>query len=154
MINYYVPDPEFLATYNMGKDTVEQIATQWFGYPTQKVKAAGRTRDILVPETAPIVLAVINLAFSLSYIAFVTLGGFKKCHPYFRRMLVWMLVIWLTNFVFSVLASPIVLRYQVFPMIVTFTFLAMLQEFLIRFSFTNHKTEYYEKDIDPVVTAN
>ena len=132
IVNYYVPKTEFLGKYNMGKDTVEAIAKNWFGYPTNKVSPTGRVGQIGITEVFPILLAITNLVFILSLIGFALLGGFKKGNPTFNRTIAWTFIVWCSNVGFSVLASPIVLRYQVFPMIVTFTFMAILLSFIIR----------------------
>jgi len=137
MINYYVPSTEFLAIYNMGRDSVEDMASFWFGYKTNKITS----RDKLIAEVnfLPILLAIINLLFALSAVAFGALKGFKTSYPHFAKALPWMIIVWAANFCFSVLASPIVLRYQLFPMIITFTSLGLILEFLIRTAKTENK---------------
>ncbi|HEX9512834.1 MAG TPA: hypothetical protein VF939_20230 [Puia sp.] len=132
MINYYVPDTEFMGIYNMGRDTVEEIAKSWFGYKTNKIHSFASNERIMVVEVFPILLAIINLVFVLGFIGFLLLDGFKKSILYFSKSLKWVAVIWFGNFGFSVLASPIVLRYQVFPMIMAFAFLVLLIRFIIQ----------------------
>lgn len=130
IVNYYVPSPEFMNIYNMGKDTVEDLAKFWFNYKTNKVTVPNKQIGFM--DSYPIALAIINLVFVLSFVSFWLLEGFKKSGPYPSKALKWMGCIWLANFGFSVLASPIVLRYQVFPMLITFAFLGILIEFIHR----------------------
>jgi len=131
IVNYYVPNPEFLAVYNMGSDSVGDIAKYWFRYTTNKVPSGG-AQHIAVMELMPVAFAVVNLCFILTFLGFLVLGGMSKSSHSFRLIIQWITIIWGTNFLFSVFASPIVLRYQVFPIIFTFTFLLLLLEFLIK----------------------
>jgi len=48
------------------------------------------------------------------------------------RIIWYFMAIWVCNFGFSVLASPIVMRYQVFPFVTTVTFLLFLLHFIIQ----------------------
>lgn len=132
LINYYVPPAEFLGSYNMGSNTVDNIAKTWFGYKTNQVKTYFKNKEIKAVEIIPVLLALINLLFLLSTIGFLVLGGLKTCSLYFYRLLLLMLATWVINGCFSVFASPIVLRYQLFPMIITFTFTVLLSTFIIQ----------------------
>lgn len=130
MVNYYVPNTEFLGLNNMGSDSVQDMAKFWFHYKSSKITI--RSKEIGLAEVYPILLAVVNLLFVLSFLGFLILGGFKKASYFFTRTLLWFSFIWLSNFTFSVFASPIVMRYQVFPLTITLVWLVMLMEFLIR----------------------
>jgi hypothetical protein len=46
-----------------------------------------------------------------------------------------MLLVWISNLVFSVVASPIVLRYQAFPFIITLAFGGLLLGYVVKESF-------------------
>ncbi|WP_222596907.1 hypothetical protein [Chitinophaga pinensis] len=60
----------------------------------------------------------------------------RKWHLYFpsqfRSALLITLLFWAANLFFSVFASPIVLRYQLFNMAVTFAFVLPLVDFFLR----------------------
>jgi hypothetical protein len=141
LVNYYSPSPEFLATDNMGKDSVDQMAVVWFGYKTNKVKSLSKDRKIHLTEVFPPILAMINIVFFMSFLGFLFLGGFSKITPYYRKALILMLLVWVSNLVFSVVASPIVLRYQAFPFIITLAFGGLLLGYVIKESFVT-KEEY------------
>jgi len=137
IVRYYTPDPEFLHSYNMGSDSVEEIARFWFHFKTRKVRSGAK--DLPFISAFPITLALINLLFVLAFIGFAWLGGFRDtCIP-FRRTLSWVAIVWLANMGFSVLASPIVLRYQLFPMLFTFIFTALLLGYVVHKS-NSHST--------------
>lgn len=135
LMNYYSPATEFLAIDNMGKDSVDQMAVVWFGYKTNKVKSLSKNRHILLTEFFPPVLAMINIIFFLGFLGFLFLGGFAKISTYYRKALIIMLLVWISNLVFSVVASPIVLRYQAFPFIITLAFGGLLLGYVIKESF-------------------
>jgi len=146
IIKYYVPYAEFLASYNMYRDTVENIARSWFHYKTNKVKTSIKDKHIIIAEYIPISLALINLLFVLCFAGFVILNGFKKNIPYANKILCLVLGIWICNFVFSVLASPIVLRYQIFPMIITFTFMLILLTYIFQESKAQSCSKEHKKN--------
>lgn len=135
LLNYYSPFTEFLAIDNMRKDSVDQMAVVWFGYKTNKVKSLSKNRQIRLTEFFPTILAVINIIFFLGFLGFLSLGGFAKISTYYRKALILMLLVWISNLVFSVVASPIVLRYQAFPFIITLAFGGLLLGYIIKESF-------------------
>lgn len=136
LINYYSPTPEFLAIDNMGKDSVDEGAVLWFGYKKNKVTSLSKDRKIIVTGFFPPLLAMINIVFFLSFLGFLFLGGFARVTPYYKKALLIMLLVWIANLVFSVVASPIVLRYQAFPFIITLAFGGLLLGYMIKESFT------------------
>ncbi|PSL33540.1 hypothetical protein [Chitinophaga ginsengisoli] len=148
-INYYSPPTEFLGIYNMGSDTVDPGAVNWFGYKSNKVHHFSKNKIIILTAIFPLLLAMINVIFFFGFIGFVVLGGFSKVSPYYRAVLWIMLLIWLSNLAFSVFASPIVLRYQAFPFIFTLAFAGLLLEFVIRQSFQESKPK--KEEVEPVV---
>jgi hypothetical protein len=130
MVNYYAPSAEFMNIYNMGKDSVDDMARWWFSLKSKKVYSGNK--NIVLAEVFPIFLALVNLLFLLCFICVWSLGGFRRSEPGFSKALWCVAFIWLANFGFSVLASPVVLRYQIFPMIFTSVFMALMLEFIIR----------------------
>ena len=135
MVNYYAPSTEFLNIYNMGRDSADDMARWWFSLKTKKLHSGNK--NIPLAEFYPIFLAVANLLFLLCFICFWTLGGFRKTGAHLPRALWWTGLIWLANLGFSVTASPVVLRYQVFPMIFTSVFMGLMLEFIIRESWAS-----------------
>jgi hypothetical protein len=132
IIAYYVPRPEFMASYNMGKDTIDKSGVDWFQLKTNKVHSNTSDSTISVCDYFSIVLALINLLFVLSITGFILLKGFLKSDLLARKVYLLQLVVWLSNAGFSVFASPIVLRYQVFPMLITQTFMILFVNYMIQ----------------------
>ncbi|ACU57541.1 hypothetical protein [Chitinophaga pinensis] len=150
-LNYYSPPTEFLGIYNMGSDTVDPGAVSWFGYKSNKVHHFSKNKNIILTAIFPLLLAMINVIFFFGFIGFVILGGFSKVSPYYRKVLWVMLMIWLGNLAFSVLASPIVLRYQAFPFIFTLTFAVLLLGFVIQESRQESKPAEENPIPDPAI---
>jgi len=147
LVNYYSPPAEFLAVDNMGKDSVDQGAVFWFGYKTPKVTSLSKDRKIILTGFFPPILAMINIVFFLGFLGFLFLGGFATVNSFYKKALLIMLLVWLANLFFSVLASPIVLRYQAFPFIITFAFAGLLLGYVIKESFASQPVEYHKRPI-------
>lgn len=130
-INFYVPQTEFLASYNMHKDTVEYVAEVWFKYKTNKVHSNAKQKAITIAEYFPISFAAFNILFLMGAIGFVLLKGFKNKSDFFITALRISIMVWMFNFLFSISASPIVMRYQVFPLIITTAYSVLLLNCII-----------------------
>jgi hypothetical protein len=150
-INYYSPSTEFLGIVNMGSDIVDPGAVSWFGYKSNKVHHFSKDKNIYLTQAFPLLLAMINVIFFFGFIGFVILNGFSKVTPYYRKVLWLMVIIWLGNLAFSVLASPIVLRYQAFPFIFTLAFAVLLLGFVIQESMQETKPAEENPLPDPAI---
>lgn len=152
LVKYYVPPTGFLGSYNIEKDHVDPIAKLWFRWKSDKVKPRFKSTKINLVDVFPISLAVVNFIFVINFIAFLLLGGLTRSSFISKRILLWMLVIWFSNMAFSVVAAPIELRYQLFPMMITIVFLGLLLSFLIAESSTIPiKQEKYNEDAKNII---
>jgi hypothetical protein len=131
LINYYAPSAEFLRVYNMGKDTIEPIATVWFKYENNKVHVRSKDKGLLYMEYYQPLPGIVNVLFVLGLIGFLVLGGTKKNDRYLNQLFIVTGILWTSNLAFSITASPIVLRYQLFPAILALTFGAVFIGFII-----------------------
>lgn len=132
LINYYSPSTEFLAAYNMGDDTINTSAVDWFKYKTNKVHGFSKDKIITVTTIFPTLLAIINVLFISCFLGFIFMNGFNQINSISREIIILLIFVWVVNLAFSVLASPIVLRYQVFPFIYTLTFAVIFMGSLIK----------------------
>lgn len=133
LVNYYIPQPEFLGAYNMEKSVIEKTGVEWFRLKNNKINHAA-TAVLEWNQYMPVALAITNLLFAGSFIGLVWLKGLKTANRPVKKTFTWFMIVWLINMAFSVLASPIVLRYQLFPMLVTQTGLLLCIEYIIRAS--------------------
>lgn len=130
-LKYYVPPVEFLEHYSTGVDSVNQIAKVWFGYKNVKIKTYFKDFNVTILNFMPILSGTMNAVLVLTAISFIFLQGYKVC-PQLNRGLILVITLWAANFSFSVFASPIALRFQLFPIIVSLSFTFLLVEFLIK----------------------
>ncbi|WP_133994493.1 hypothetical protein [Dinghuibacter silviterrae] len=131
-VRYYAPPVGFLGYYNEGEDSVNKIAVIWFGWKNNKISNYFKDKKIRVTNFFQVGSALINLIFLLTFIAFIAVGRYKKSNPFCKKTLTLTGILWLTNLVFSVLAAPIELRYQLFPILIAFCFLSLLISALIQ----------------------
>jgi hypothetical protein len=131
-VKYYAPPTKFMGIYNMGQDSVEQIAASWFGWKNKKLSTYFKGKKIEVTEGFTIISGIINFVFVISFLSFVLLAGFSKSGFLSRRILWITISIWFCNMIFSVFAAPIELRYQLFPIFITFCFMLLLVSFVIQ----------------------
>ena len=128
--NYFLPPLEKLEIYNLGLDEMWPIGAFWFDYPSLKVKAISKTFQgtFLFMYTA--LFAVLNLYFLIALILFIRRKGLRYSDRGFARSMVLVSSLLFLNFGFSVFANIIVIRYQVFPMVVFLVFTALLTDYL------------------------
>ncbi|MES1220251.1 MAG: hypothetical protein ABUT20_32415, partial [Bacteroidota bacterium] len=124
-LKFAVPPLEFLGVYNMGGDSVGRMVKEWFNYKSHKVKNYYKDHKTNSIQWYPVFSSLVNIFLLISLIGFLSFQGVKKAGPFFSNILLIVLSIWLINFGFSVLASPIVLRYQVIPVAICFIFSVM-----------------------------
>ncbi|MEV4886042.1 hypothetical protein MRBLMN1_004599 [Chitinophaga ginsengisegetis] len=130
-IKYYAPPVEFLSQYSTGVDSVTYIAQVWFDYKSKKLKTHFKDYQVKSLDFLPILTGTMNFVLFFSLISFITLKGYKQYVKLNHGMLL-VVTLWLVNFGFSVFASPIALRFQLFPILVSFSFSVFLMEYLIK----------------------
>jgi protoporphyrinogen oxidase len=118
-VKFAVPPPEFLGTYNMGEDSVGAAAKQWFQYKSLKVRDHNKNNAILSFTGGYSIFAVlVSLLFLIHIVGLLIFNIMKTQSAPAKKWLLLILSFWLLNAGFSIFASPIVLRYQVFPILV------------------------------------
>jgi protoporphyrinogen oxidase len=129
-VKFAVPPTEFLGTYNMGADSVRKLAKDWFNYKSRKVWQHNKKNkdEIAATEWFPVFGSMANLLLILGIIGVIFVGAIRWKEYGIPQLLAIILAFWLLNSAFSIFASPIVLRYQVFPLFVSFIVGAILIE--------------------------
>ena len=133
-IKYYAPPGEFLDTYNMGRDTVSKIAQNWFSYKTNKVKSVFKDNRVTILGFLPIMVGCMNVLFLFGYFSVCLLKGFQK-KSVTSHILLLATILWIMNFCFSVFASPITLRYQLFAVVIFTSFACLLLDYIFKQAF-------------------
>jgi len=129
-INYFIPPVEDLGIYNMRKDSVKKVEQIWFDYKSQKVKSYSKNIKILYP--LPVLAFIIQIIFWGAIVSFLLLKAHRRAGEFFNASLLLITGLWIINFGFSILASPIMHRYQLFPLVLFFSFSVLLIERIYR----------------------
>ncbi|RFM27841.1 NAD(P)/FAD-dependent oxidoreductase [Deminuibacter soli] len=134
-IRYAAPPAEFIARYNMGSDSVKNLAKIWFQYKTQKVSNQnGKARTIGAPTTYAVFSSITNALLLISIAGMLIFKGYKENRNGVKRLLNLTLLLWIMNVGFSIVASPIVLRYQCLPLLITFSVALITAEIVFNLS--------------------
>lgn len=129
---YAYPPSENLVVYNDGRDTVWPVAQSWFRYSSSKVFTRSDTKEMALFGYYPLLMVLIIFLFVSGWIAYYVVGGPSFAELRFRYALRLGTFYWIVHYGFSVLASPVVLRYQLFNMILGVTFGVMLWELVVK----------------------
>jgi len=134
-IKYYTPPVEFLESYNMGIDSVMPVAQRWFGYKTTKISSYFKDFKVNVLNFYPILVGIMNVVLLCGVFGLFFLKGYRQ-YPALSQALLLVTGLWLVNFSFSVFASPIALRFQLFPIIVLTSFAVLFIDYIWRMAST------------------
>jgi len=129
-VNYILPPLEKLEVYNLGQDEIWPIAQYWFHYPGPKVFCISKTLQGTLLYLFTSFFMILNIYGTVAFYLFVRRGGLRKSDKYFRYTVLIVGLFLLLNAGFSIFANIIVIRYQVFPMIVFLAFTMLLTDWL------------------------
>lgn len=117
-LNYFFPPLEKLELYNLGMDSVDPAATKWFDLKSTNIRSISRNFQGIILAVFPVFFLFLNICLIGIAIWLLLTNGIKKLSgPY--HILFWFMVAFFTsNFAFSIVASPVVFRYQIFSLIV------------------------------------
>lgn len=128
-VNYFIPPSEIFDYYNVEGNNVRPLAQFWFNYKSTSINGLSKETKIL--RCFSILCTLVNCLFAYSVIMFILLKRFRKSNHLFRSIFYLAIILWLTNMIFSILASPIVLRYQIFPMTIFLPYGAILFDYIL-----------------------
>ena len=128
--NYFIPPLEKLEIYNLGLDEIWPMGQFWFHYPGSKIRSISKELQGTLLALFPMLFLVLNLYFAIGLYLFIRRGGFKKVAKNIRYTVLFITIFLALNFVFSVFANIIVIRYQIFPMLIFLTYSMLLTDYL------------------------
>jgi hypothetical protein len=128
--NYFIPFLEKFDSYNLMSTTVPPQVQNWFDYTTPDIRVVSPTLQGRLFFAVPSLFMVLNIYFAASMIWLTVTGRLSRYGDVLRKGLLFVSFFLLVNFGFSVFATPVVLRYQVVPLILLFAF--SLQLFQLR----------------------
>jgi hypothetical protein len=125
LIRYYSPPPNFMGSYNLGSKLVNPIAATWFNWKSNLISNRINRGTIHIMSIFPTLLAIINPAYMFCFLFFTFHSGYRLYNKTGKQIILCTFLIWFCNTIFSVLSAPIELRYQIFPTIITVSFLIL-----------------------------
>lgn len=127
-LNYWLPPIEKLSVYNLGSYRVYPIAQYWFDYPKDEVRAVSLNAQKAILMFFPALFGALNFIFLWAFFSLLRGGKFKAQTQGFKTVLLLVTCLLLVNAAFGILASPIVFRYLVFPMVLLIIFSGVVIE--------------------------
>jgi len=134
LVYFFTPSGEYLMVYNSRKDFIDKSTQIWFNYKENKVKTFFKDKDITTMWFVSLSVGIFNCLFLLSAIGFFCINGFKISSREFAKIIFLAILAFLGNMLFNVIASGIILRYEVFSFVLTFVFSVILLTFLSKLS--------------------
>jgi hypothetical protein len=132
---FFLPDLDVFAVYNCGNDTVDAVASDWFGYGTTKPKVWSATAQGRLLAPMPWFYLLLNIGFvvvALPLLGWDTRSRARRArNQLLSRCFQLAAAFLVANACFCIFASPSVLRYQVLPMILLFVFIVCALSHLI-----------------------
>lgn len=127
--NYFIPHLEKFSVYNLQSNIVPAEVQEWFDYITPRINSVSLTFQGKLLCIYPLLFMILNIYFIGCLFMLVITRKLWHLDSEFR-LGVLLLATYLTiNFGFSVFATPVVLRYQVIPLVLLFSFSSLLIEF-------------------------
>jgi hypothetical protein len=127
--NYFDPFLEKFNVYNLGEDSVWQPAQYWFHLKTPAVWSISKNFPGKLFYPYPPLFLMLNAYFAGCMLWLLFTGKIRRLQPNFQRSLYFFSGFLLVNFAFSIFATPVVLRYQLIPLMYLFVFSILLLEF-------------------------
>jgi hypothetical protein len=126
VIRYLVPPVEFLGLFNANNEKIDNIAVGFFNYKSNNYKINLKSNK--VTSYYPVINTIVNACFLCAIIGFFAIGGVRSKNNSLKFIVLLSLLLWLVNMGFSILASPIVFRYEIFPLVVQLCITGILIE--------------------------
>ena len=128
--NYFMPPLEKLEVYNLGQKKVASIAAKWFHYPSNDITSVSPTAQGFILMGFPFFCLVLHAALLFLMLYYLFTKKYRSQSKEFNRTLIILTLFHAANFAFSLAATIIVMRYQIFPMIVCVGSIAFMTKLL------------------------
>lgn len=131
ILRYYAPPAYYMGVFNEEKNYVSKDVEVWFRWKTNRIDTYFGDTKIEIASILSIILAISNLLFLACFSFFGLTGGFTRISMVSRKVVGLVFIVWLLNMLFGVTTAPIELRYQIFEMLITVSFLGFILTFLM-----------------------
>jgi hypothetical protein len=136
-LQYLYPRVECMSKYNMDQSTVNFPAIQWFRYENENIYSYTNGKELIIFNSFG-VLFIISIALLIILLTYWFLKIRIRNKPSTTLRFIWLANYYLiVSFIFSVIAAPVVLRYQAFNQILLISFNLIIIQLII-----NHKKEH------------
>jgi len=132
--NYFLPPLEKLEIYNLGSTRMWKTGQKWFDYQNPNMWCISNTLQGFLLAPFQYFFLALNIYYIIVLSLFIRRRGFRRILPSIRYAMLLVTLFLVLNAAFSIFANIIVIRYQIFPMLVFFTFAMLLTDLLERFS--------------------
>ncbi|UPK68045.1 hypothetical protein [Chitinophaga filiformis] len=126
--NYFYPPLEVLSLYNLGKSQIYPFAVDWFQLETNQAKSISKHLQGVVLLIFPLLFLLLNIFYTTTLLLFKV----KRAMALLPRSSLAVSLLLLLNFCFSISANIIVIRYQIFPMMLLLSFGLINTEILLK----------------------
>ena len=116
--HYFLPPLSHIGLYNYGQDAIDPSAQTWFQYKEPKVVCVSYHLQgyLLLPYVG--MFLILNLYYLINLVLFFRKKGVIGLKSYFGRLQVVIFTFFTLNFLFSIISTVNILRYQFVPMAV------------------------------------
>jgi len=127
--NYFIPPLEKLEVYNLGQDEIWQSGQFWFHYKNPKVWSISKPLQGVILALFPAFFLILNIYYAIGLYLFIGRGGLRRVSRNFLYPLLIVTAFLSINAAFSIFANIIVIRYEIFPMIVFLAFAMLITDY-------------------------
>lgn len=145
--NFFLPQIADLNYYNQGTNRLVYVEAIWFDYKYLGITRAPTNYELSIIKPYPIVMGFFNIFFLLSFIFYLLFSGYKLVEIMFNKTIILIFSFWLINFCFSISASTIEIRYQIFQFILCVSMSTILMELLLKPSNDLQLSSYTAPDL-------
>jgi hypothetical protein len=143
LLDYYTPPTEFMGYYNMGLDSVSPTIVKWFGLNSNKVDNYYKSKTITIAEIYTILIPIINIIFVTSLLSLLSLKTtLIKETPLVKQILQIAFLVWASTLFFSAFTAYIILRYEIFSLVLTLSFAIVCISLIIQNVNVKETNEY------------
>ncbi len=144
---YYSPPVEFLASYNSNRDSTTSLGKTWFNYRSTKLTTRTKDNKVSLLDYYPILAGITNIVLFFLLIFFMMLKA-KNASVEFQKSVFLAASVWFINAGFTIFASSAALRFQAFPIILSFVLTLQLIDWLAKVSFSTGNNLDMDESID------
>jgi hypothetical protein len=128
--HYFIPPLSHIGLYNYGIDEIDPRAQAWFHYKTNKIHCFSHSFQGSLLLLYIGLFLLLNVYYLWNIARYAIQGGLKDYRNIEGGSQLLILSFLVINFLFSIVSTANILRYQYIPMIVLLGFSLVLQHFL------------------------